>query len=161
MYSVGDKIVYPMHGAGVIERIEEKNILDSIKKYYILNISWGDMTIMLPADQLEAIGIRNILSSEEMDDVLDVLSQETTDMSSNWNHRYRDNMDKIKSGDPVQVAEVIRNLKRADCVKRLSTGEKKLLDNARQILLSELILSKDISSVEAEKILEKYIFDEQ
>ncbi len=159
MYSVGDKIVYPMHGAGVIERIEEKNILDEIRRYYVLRISWGDIVIMLPTENVKEIGVRDVLTSEDMDSVLDVLKEETSDMSLNWNRRYRDNMDKLKSGDPKKVAEVARNLFRVDYIKKLSTGEKKLLNNAKQILLSELILSKGISTTEAERILENYILN--
>ncbi len=159
MYSVGDKIVYPMHGAGVIERIEEKSILDEIKRYYILRISWGDIMIMLPIESVSEVGVRDILTSEDMDDVLEVLKQETSEMSGNWNRRYRDNMDKLKTGDAKQVAEVARNLFRIDVVKKLSTGERKLLNNAKQILLSELILSKNISANDAEKMLESYILD--
>ncbi len=125
MYKIGDKIVYPMHGAGIIEQIEEKVILGENREYYVLRVPCGDMKIMIPVEKSDEIGVRPVISAEEMEEVLTILRGESTEMSSNWNRRYRENTDKLKTGDARQVAEVVRNLLRTDREKTLSTGEKK------------------------------------
>jgi len=140
MFDVGAKIVYPMHGAGIIEKIEEKKILGETRKYYILNVPCGDMKIMIPVDSSAEIGIRPVVSLEVLDKIMCTLKDNSTEMSGNWNRRYRENMEKLKTGDVLEVAEVVRNLVRTDQDKKLSTGEKKLLSNAKQILISEMIL---------------------
>lgn len=153
MFIIGDRIVYPMHGAGIIEQIEEKRILGEVRKYYILKVPCGDMKIMIPTDSSQEIGVRGVISVDEISEVIQVLSSESTEMSSNWNRRYRENMEKLKTGDIYNVAEVVRNLMRTDKEKKLSTGEKKMLSNAKQILISEIILVKDIDHDTAEKII--------
>ncbi len=153
MFVRGDKIVYPMHGAGIIEEIEEKQILGEIRKYYILKVPCGDMKIMIPIERSNNIGVRAIISVEKINEVIHVLSADSTEMSNNWNRRYRENMDKLKTGDIFNVAEVVRNLMRTDKEKKLSTGEKKMLSNAKQILISEFILVKDIDHETAEEII--------
>jgi len=157
MFTVGDKIVYPMHGAGIIEEIEEKKILGEIRRYYILRVPCGDMKIMIPIESSDGVGVRNVLSDMDLRRVLDCLHAETTEMSNNWNRRYRENMEKLKTGDAFEVAEVVRNLMRLDKEKKLSTGEKKMLSNAKQILQSEIILVKDIDQKEAADIIEKTV----
>jgi CarD family transcriptional regulator len=153
MFVIGDRIVYPMHGAGIIEEIEEKQILGQFRKYYILKVPCGDMKIMIPIESCREIGVRAVISVEEIDGVLEVLGADSTQMSSNWNRRYRENMEKLKTGDIYNVAEVVRNLMRTDKEKKLSTGEKKMLSNAKQILISEFILVKDIDQESAETII--------
>jgi len=153
MFVIGDRIVYPMHGAGVIEQIEEKLILGESRRYYILRVPCGDMKIMIPIESCNEIGVRGIISVEQVTEVIEVLSAQTTEMSNNWNRRYRENMEKLKTGDIYNVAEVVRNLMRTDKEKKLSTGEKKMLSNAKQILISEIILVKDIDHDAAEKII--------
>jgi len=157
MFVIGDRIVYPMHGAGVIEEIEEKKILGEVRRYYILRVPCGDMKIMIPIDSSEEIGIRGIISPEEMAVVLEFLGEESTEMSSNWNRRYRENMEKLKTGDIHNVAEVVRNLMRTDKGKKLSTGEKKMLSNAKQILVSEMILVNSIDQETAMKIIDSSV----
>ena len=157
MFSVGDKIVYPMHGAGIIEEIEEKKILGESRRYYILKVPCGDMKIMIPVDCCKEVGIRAIISDHELTEVIKTLESETSEMSANWNRRYRENMEKLKTGDVIEVAEVVRNLMRTDREKKLSTGEKKMLTNARQILSSEIILIRDIDLVEANSIIDEAI----
>ena len=144
MYAIGDKILYPMHGAGIVETIEEKEILGELRQYYVLNVSWGDMKMMIPVDTCDGIGVRYIISKDEIQNVIGVLQAETSEMSGNWNRRYRENMEKMKTGDILQVAEVVRNLIRTERRKKLSAGEKKMLANARQILQSELVLAGDM-----------------
>jgi len=157
MFNIGDKIVYPMHGAGVIEAIGEKEILGEKRNYYVLRMPIGDMKVMVPTTNVEAIGLRKIIGGEEVKKVFNILQQDNSPMSSNWNRRYRHNMEKIKSGNIYELAEVVRNLTARDREKGLSTGEKKMLDNARQILLSELVLAKDGEREEIESLLEKYL----
>lgn len=153
MYKIGDKIVYPMHGAGIIEQIEQKVILGERREYYVLRVPCGDMKIMIPVDKSDSIGVRTVISAPEMDEVLAILRSDSTDMSTNWNRRYRENTDKLKTGDAREVAEVVRNLLRTDREKTLSTGEKKMLSSARQILVSEMILASDLDPAEADKLI--------
>ncbi len=153
MYTIGDKIAYPMHGAGVIEGIEEKKILGENHKYYLLRVPYADMQIMLPVDGSDNIGVRLILSENELAEVLQVLKQESTEMPSNWNRRNRENMERLKTGDLKEVSAVIRNLVRIDREKRLSAGERKLLTNAKNILISEIMLVKNITFAEADELV--------
>ncbi|KXS43179.1 MAG: CarD family transcriptional regulator [Candidatus Frackibacter sp. T328-2] len=159
MFEVGDKIVYPNHGAGTIVGIEEKEVLGETKKYYIMKLPIGEMKVMIPLDNVEDIGIREIIDSERVEDVIKVLEQEKSEMSQNWNRRYRSNTEKIKTGDIFEVAEVVRNLTLRDMEKGLSTGEKKMLSNCRQILISELVLAKDESEEEVQEQLDELFAD--
>jgi len=153
MFDIGDKIVYPMHGAGTIVSIEEKEILGEKRRYYTMKMPIGDMKVMIPVDCVEEIGVRGIITDSDMEEVLEILSGEKSQMSQNWNKRYRNNMDKIKSGDICEVAGVVRNLSLMDREKGLSTGERKMLNNAKQILLSEIALVKNMNKEEAENLV--------
>ncbi|MEE3362191.1 MAG: CarD family transcriptional regulator [Anaerovoracaceae bacterium] len=153
MYNIGDKVVYPMHGAGVIEGIESKEILGQEREYYILHVPGDNMKIMIPVDTADSIGVRKVIDRKEIKKVFDTLSDESTDMPSNWNRRNRGNTDKLKTGDIFEVAEVVRNLMRLEAEKHLSAGEKKLMTNARHILLTEMVLAAEAES-EPEKIAE-------
>ncbi|WIV13115.1 CarD family transcriptional regulator [Proteiniborus sp. MB09-C3] len=157
MFNIGDKIVYPMHGAGIIIAIEEKEILGKKRKYYIMKMPMGDMKVMVPIDSIEDIGIREVINDEEIEQVLAVLGDHKTKMPQNWNRRYRANMDKIKSGDIYEIASVVRNLIIRDREKGLSTGERKMLNNAKQMLISEIVLAKDIEQFEAEDLIENIV----
>ncbi len=156
MFNIGDKIVYPMHGAGTIKDIEEKNILGKTEPYYILEMP-GEVKVMVPINKAESIGVRNIIDKEKADKVFSILGHDSTEMSMNWNKRYRDNMDKMKSGDIYEVADVVRNLSFKQKEKGLSTGEKKMLVNAKQILISELVLAEHSSKDEVEDLIEDTI----
>lgn len=157
MFNVGDKVVYPMHGAGIIEAIEEKEILGEKKKYYIMRIPIGDMKVMIPMGNVDEIGLREVVDGKAIDQVLGILRDDQTIMSTNWNRRYRANLDKIKSGDIYEIAGVVRNLMLRDSEKGLSTGERKMLDNAKQILISELVLAKNLNQEEAFALLDNII----
>lgn len=157
MFSVGDKVVYPMHGAGTIQNIEEKEVLGETRAYYIMRIPYGNLQVMVPVQGSDAAGLRPIVTDETVDEVLGILSAESTPMDENWNRRYRENMDKLRTGDPAKVAEVIRNLMRVEREKRLSTGEKKLLANARQILASEIVLVRGIAEQEAMDMIDRAV----
>ncbi len=157
MFNIGDKVVYPMHGAGVIEAIEEKEILGERQKYYIMKLPLGEMRVMIPLSNAGSIGIRDVVPQEEIVQVFDILKQHETEMPSNWNQRYRSNLEKIRSGDILSVAEVVRNLVKRDQEKGLSTGERKMLDTARQILISELILVQQIEEETATRLIEEVL----
>ena len=140
-YKIGDRVLYPMHGAGVIEAIEEKEILGEIHSYYVMRIPAGDMKVMIPMKNVDEIGVRDIISTQEARGVLERFRDHTSEEDANWNKRFRDNMAKLKSGDILEVLEVVKNLMYRDRKKGLSTGERKMLSNAKQILISELVLA--------------------
>ena len=156
MFNVGDYIVYPMHGAGTIDAIEEKDILGEKQSYYILKMP-GEVKVMVPTNKAEQIGVRNVIDKTSADKVFEILEEDQTEMSMNCNKRYRDNMDKMKSGDIYEVADVVRNLSFKQKEKGLSTGEKKMLINAKQILVSELVLAEHSSYEEMEGIVDNKI----
>lgn len=156
MFNVGDKIVYPMHGAGVIDAIEEKDILGEKQAYYILKMP-GEVKVMVPISKAEQVGVRNIIDKNSADKVFTVLSQDETEMDKNWNKRYRDNMEKLKSGNIYEIADVVRNLAFKQKEKGLSTGEKKMLENAKQILVSELVLVEQSNKDEMEELVDNKI----
>ena len=156
MFNVGDKIVYPMHGAGTIDAIEEKDILGERQAYYIIKMP-GEVKVMVPTSKAEEIGVRNIINKESAGKVFEILEENETEMSNNWNKRYRDNMEKMKSGDIYEVADVVRNLAFKQKEKGLSTGEKKMLNNAKQILVSELVLAEHASEDEVERLIDNKI----
>ncbi|MDR5659914.1 CarD family transcriptional regulator [Serpentinicella sp. ANB-PHB4] len=157
MFNIGDKIAYPVHGAGVIEAIEEREILGEIKKYYVMKMPLSNMKVMIPLDNMEEVGIRPVVTQQEVDDIFAILAADETKMPLNWNRRYRANMDTIKSGNIYEVAEVVRNLTLRDREKALSTGEKKILNNAKQILLSEIILVSNINEDRALDLIEESV----
>jgi CarD family transcriptional regulator len=160
MYNVGDKIVYPMHGAGIIESIEEKEILGKSCSYYVMKIPIGDLKVMIPTNNVDDIGIRDVISISEADKVFKILGSGEHELSSNWNKRYRENMVKIKSGNIFEVADVVRSLMQRDRDRGLSTGERKMLSSAKQILISELVLAKGINQHEVEDKIQQYLYAE-
>ena len=155
MFNIGDKVVYPMHGAGIIESIEEKEILGEKQKYYIMKMPVGDIQVMVPTNSAEKVGLREVIRCEDADRVLNVLSSEQTAMNTNWNKRYRENMDRIKNGKILEVAEVVKNLAHKNSDKGLSAGEKKLFNNAKQILISELVLADQGTKAEVEALIDE------
>lgn len=154
LFKVGDKVVYPMHGAGIIEAIEEKEILGETRSYYVMRMPIGDITVMIPFNSVKDSGLRDVIEEEHFNEVMHVLREHEKNVYANWNHRYRANLEKMKSGDIFAVAYVVRSLMDRDEDKALSTGERKMLENAKQILISELILSKGISQEEALSFLD-------
>lgn len=157
MYSIGDKIVYPMHGAGVIESIEEREILGCKQDYYVLKMPVGDMKVMIPTQNVDGIGIREVIRSRDVDKVYEILQDHTVNVTNNWNKRYRENMTKIRSGNIYEVADVVRILMKRDREKGLSTGEKKMLNSAKQILVSELVLAEDSEQMEIETAINDFL----
>lgn len=143
MFVIGDYIVHPMHGAGIIENIISKKINGDEREYYVLKLPVGDMVVMVPVEGCENIGVRPVVKPSEADSVLDAFSEINISMTQNWNKRYRENMDKIKSGNLLEVAEVVKGLMCRDAERGLSTGERKMLHSAKQILVSELVIALD------------------
>lgn len=156
MFKVGDKIVYPMHGAGVIETIEERAVLDEKQAYYIIKMP-GEVKVMVPTAKAEEIGVRNIIDKETAGKVIHVLEENCTEMSMKWNKRYRDNVEKMKSGNVFEIADIVRNLSFKQKDKGLSTTEKKMLVNAKQILVSELMLVESKQKDEIETLIDSKI----
>ncbi|WP_297789971.1 CarD family transcriptional regulator [uncultured Anaerococcus sp.] len=157
MFKIGDKIVYPMHGAGTIDSIEKKEFLGEEKDYFILKMPIGDMDISIPTSKINDMNIRDVITKEEGDRVLRILDEDPTDMSDNWTVRYRQNQEILKTGNVYEVAEMVRNLAILDKDKGLSTTEKKLLNRARRILASELVMAGSLKKEEAEAMIDESI----
>lgn len=153
MYNIGDKIVYPLHGAGVIEAIEERIIMGKKTRYYIMRISACNMTVMIPMENSGGVGIRDVMTAEEARKVLEYFKNEPVHIDNNWNRRQRGNISRIKSGDIYQVASVLKELLLRDKVKGLSTSERKILNSARQIIISELVMTGIAGKEDIECIL--------
>ena len=151
MFNVGDRIAHPMHGAGVIDSIVTRHIDGADKKYYALQLPSADMLVMIPVESSENIGVRPIIEPQEADRIISSIADIEVNMTQHWNKRYRENMLKIKSGDLMEVAEVIKGLMLRDTDRGLSTGERKMLHSAKQILISEIVLSKSSSYEEIEE----------
>ncbi len=157
MFNVGDRIAHPMHGAGVIERIEKKKINGTERQYYVLRIPVGNMLVMIPTESSGAVGIRPILGYDAAKEIINQMPKIESEMTQNWNRRYRENMLKIKSGDLLEVACVIKGLMEREHEKGLSTGERKMLRSAKQILISEIVLSVDSSYEEVENRIDELL----
>lgn len=158
-FSVGDTVVYPHHGAAVIEKRETRELKGESRDYLVLRLTYGDLTLMVPADSCEEVGIRNVVSKKEVERVLDVLREEEQNKNGNWSRRFKANYEKLRSGDIYQVAEVVRNLATRDKDKGLSAGERRMLGKAKQILLSELAVAIKKDEEKAEELIEQVLMD--
>ncbi len=147
MFNIGDKVVYPMHGAGTIEDIQEKEMFGNFEEYYIIKMPVGGMKLMVPKSKVENIGVREVSEKKVSEKVFEVLSKPKDPYvhDSNWSRRYNCNVEKIKTGKILDVAEVVRELAHRHTERGLSIGEKKMLNTAKDILLSELVLSQEMS----------------
>ena len=154
MYQIGDKVVHPMHGAGVIDSIVRKKVAGKVQDYYLLKLSTGSMMVMIPTEHSDEIGVRPVVSGQEATHILSEMEDIQVDMTSNWNQRYRENMLRIKSGNLLEVAKVVKGLMYRETQKGLSTGERKMLHSAKQILISELVLSTSQSYEDVEHELD-------
>jgi CarD family transcriptional regulator len=154
-FRVGDKVVYPHHGAATVEGFQDREMEGSTRKYYILRLSYGDLTLMVPMDGADDVGLRGVVQKDEIDSVFAILkSKKQAPSPSNWSRRFKNHVEKLRSGDIYQVAEVVRNLSIRDKDKGLSAGEKRMLTKARQILVSELTFAINVSEEEAEQRLD-------
>jgi CarD family transcriptional regulator len=157
MFEIGDRIFYPMHGAGEIVNIEKREILGEELEYYVMFIPVGSIRVMVPVKNAGNIGLRELASREEVDQAFAILADEKTKMPQNWNRRFRLNLDKIKGGDIFEIAAVIRNLILRDREKTLSTGERKMLNTAKQMLISEVVLVLDKEEEEVERLVQETV----
>ena len=156
-YKVGDKVAHPLHGAGIISDIQSKRINGTTRDYYALHVMAGDILVLVPVDSSDMIGLRPIISRQEAEAVFSAIPTLENVDDSNWNKRYRDNMTKIKSGDLLQVAAVIKSLKRREALRGLSTGERKMFHSAKQIFISEIVLAEDVEYEQVEQRLASVI----
>lgn len=152
-FRVGDRIAHPMHGAGVIDSVVSRKINGKERDYYVLKLPVGDMLVMIPVDTSAEIGVRPIVDAAEAEKILCSIPDIEIEMTQNWNKRYRENMLKIKSGNLLEVAAVVKGLMQRDKERGLSTGERKMLHSAKQILISEIVLSESASYEEVEERL--------
>ena len=150
MYQIGDRIVHPMHGAGVIDSIVEEKISGTLTRFYVFKMPISGLTLKIPVANSEMIGIRSVSSASDIESVMERIPGLSIDMTANWNHRYRENMERIKSGDLLEVAGVIKALMHRDSERGLSNGERKMLHSAKQILISEIVLAESVEYVDAE-----------
>lgn len=160
MFEIGDKIVYPMHGAGVIVEKTLKTILGVEKEYYILSIPVGEIKISVPIDKINDMGIRTIVDESEIDGILNILKLKDAEINSNWNARYRENLEKLRLGELEGIAEVFRDLYTLDLDRGLSMAEKKLLHSSKKMLISELSVVEGKKVAEVEKNLENLFKNE-
>ena len=158
MFSVGDLVVHPMHGAGVIDAIVQEKIAGSTQDYYVFKMPVGGLLLKIPTANSQAIGVRSVIQRPEAEALIDAIPSLAVEESSNWNKRYRENLLRMKSGDLYEVARVIKGLMFRERKRGLSNGERKMLHTARQILLSELVLAEDSGYEELEKRVERAMF---
>lgn len=157
MFRIGDRIVHPLHGAGVVEDIVERTIDGETARYYALRPVLGDTQLFIPTDACEKLGIRPVCSRERALQLLEQLDAVGCGEEKGWNQRYRENMMHIRSGDSIEVAQVIKSLAVRERERGLSAGEKKMLVSARQILCSELSCVLDITPQEAETRIDRHL----
>lgn len=156
-FRVGDKVIYPHHGAAIIKGLENKEFQGESKQYYILRLAFGDLTLMVPTENSDEIGLRDVICKDELQKVYKVLRAKECRMPSNWSRRFKTHVEKLRSGDIYQVAEVVRNLARREAEKGLSAGEKRMLTKAKQILISELCFAANVDEEEAGNMLTKVL----
>lgn len=157
-FRVGDKVVYPHHGAATISGVINREVDGTERRYWVLKLSYGDLTLMVPQDASEEVGLRSVVRKDEIEQVFKVLkSRKQAPTPSNWSRRFKSHVEKLRSGDIFQVAEVVRTLSIRDKQKGLSAGEKRMLSKARQILVSELIFAAKVKEEEAEEMLDQVL----
>ena len=156
-FKVGDRVVYPHHGAAVIKKKQSMDVGGEKKDYFVLQMAHGDLTLSVPVDKADEVGMRPPISVEDVEDVLRLLGKRDVREPSNWSRRFKNHQEKLKSGDVYQVAEVVRNLALREVTKGLSAGEKAMLVRARGILVSELSFALNVSEEEALTKLEQQL----
>jgi CarD family transcriptional regulator, regulator of rRNA transcription len=159
LYKVGDKVVYPHHGAGTVVKKENREVLGQKREYLTIKILHNDMTVNVPSENAEKVGLRKVIDEDMVVVVLKALTGGGTQMPKNWNRRFKHNRDKMKTGDILELAEVVRNLSLRDHEKGLSTGEKQMFVKAKKILASELMYAKTMDEEEAGAWLDDVLAD--
>ena len=157
MYKIGDKVVYPHHGAGTVVKKESREVLGTKREYLTIKILHNDMTVQVPSENADAVGLRRVIGEKEVAVVLKALTGGSTEMPKNWNRRFKHNRDKMKTGDIYELAEVVRNLALREIEKGLSTGEKQMFTRAKKILASELMYAKTMDEDECAEWLEEVL----
>jgi CarD family transcriptional regulator len=157
MFRIGQKVVYPTHGVGRIEAIEQKEISGNFQSFYILRILGTDMTIMVPTGNAERVGLRHLIGAKEVPKVMEILRKKNLEISPNWNRRFKDNLERIKTGSLYEVATVLRKLVLLQRERNLSFGEKKMLENVRQLLVSEISHAVGIEEGDARSLVDRTI----
>jgi CarD family transcriptional regulator, regulator of rRNA transcription len=157
LYKVGDKVVYPHHGAGTVVKKEQREVLGEKREYLTIQILHNDMTVNVPSENAEKVGLRKVIDEEMVEVVLKALTGGGTQMPKNWNRRFKHNRDKMKTGDILELAEVVRNLSLRDHEKGLSTGEKQMFVKAKKILASELMYAKAMDEEQASAWLDEVL----
>jgi CarD family transcriptional regulator len=157
MFHIGDKVVYPAHGVGLIEAIEEKEVLGFRQSFYILRLLGSEMTIMVPTASAERNGLRELIRACDVPKVLEILKKNDVVICPNWNRRFKDNLERIKTGSPFEVAEVMRILVLLQKERNLSFGEKKMLENVRQLLVVEICHAVNVAEEEVRLLIEEAI----
>ncbi len=157
LFEVGETVVYPHHGAATISEVKTRIIKGEEKLYLTLRVTQGDLTIELPADSADLVGVRDVIGKEGLDKVFEVLRAPFTEEPTNWSRRYKANLEKLASGDVIKVSEVVRDLWRRDQDRGLSAGEKRMLAKARQILISELALAEKTDEEKASTVLDEVL----
>ena len=158
-FQVGDNVVYPHHGAGVVLKRESKDLMGERRDYLTINILHNNMTVMVPCENAQIAGLRRVIDEDEVKAVVGVLSSDVSEMPKNWNRRFKHNREKIKTGDVMELAEVVRNLAIREMEKGLSTGEKQMYTRAKKILASEFMYVLDKDEEGAEEYLDKLLED--
>ncbi|WP_025272770.1 CarD family transcriptional regulator [Haloglycomyces albus] len=159
-FSVGETVVYPHHGAALIEAVETRVIKGVQQEYLVLRVEQGDLTVKVPANNVEMVGVREVVGSDGLTEVFDVLREPFTEEPSNWSRRYKANVEKVASGSPLKIAEVVRDLWRREQDRGLSAGEKRMLTKAREILVGEIALAEQCDKDKAEVIMDKILVAE-
>jgi len=154
LFDVGDKVVYPHHGAGTVIKKEKRDVLGQTREYLTIQILHNDMTVNVPTESADKVGLRGVIEEDLVTTVVKALTAGESEMPKNWNRRFKHNRDKIKTGDIFELAEVVKNLSLRDHEKGLSTGEKQMFVKAKKILASELMYAKGVEEDEAAEWLE-------
>ena len=154
MFEVGDKVVYPHHGAGTVVKKEKREVLGQTREYLTIQILHNDMTVNVPVENAEQVGLRTVIDEDLVNTVVKALTAGESEMPKNWNRRFKHNRDKMKTGDIFELAEVVKNLNLRDHEKGLSTGEKQMFVKAKKILASELMYAKAVDEEEAAEWLD-------
>jgi len=157
LFDVGDKVVYPHHGAGTVVKKEKREVLGQTREYLTIQILHNDMTVNVPVENAEQVGLRTVIDEDLVNTVVKALTAGESEMPKNWNRRFKHNRDKMKTGDIFEMAEVVRNLAQRDQEKGLSTGEKQMFSKAKRILASELMYAKNMDEDEAREFLEEVL----
>ena len=153
-FKAGDRVVYPHHGAAIIEKTEMVELNGEKKKYFVLKTAHDELTVRVPVDKVDEVGMRPPISLEDVEDLFVLLAKKDVREPANWSRRFKNHQEKLKSGDVYQVAEVVRNLALREADKGLSAGEKSLFTKARGVLVSELSFALEISEEDATERVE-------